>query len=95
MSLIHARAVVLYYFSGLLITLIVHLFVGWEIRILLPRSIIVILFFILGGLPWFVLNLTNLFSANRRTKNLHELILHTIFLTVMFALIFVTDQSRS
>lgn len=86
------RAVLLYYISGFFITLVVHLLLGWESKALMPRSIVVIVVFIVAALSWFFINLTNLLVPCKREKNLRELFVHSVFLTSMFAIMIALDK---
>lgn len=88
------RGILLYYVSGFIITFLVHLLVGWEIKALMPRSIVVMLLFILGALPWFFLNLINLLVPCKRVRSIQELLAHSVFLSVMLAVVIVAGNSN-
>lgn len=77
------RRVSIYYASAFLAALVIHFAVGWEHRILMPRSFLVIILFGLGALPWAFLNISNLLCPHKRPQNVSELMTHMFFLSLI------------
>lgn len=77
------RRVIAYYLTGILVMTMVHIFIGWENKILMPRSFLVLIFLWLVALPWSFINISNLFCASKRSQNLHELFIHGLFFLVI------------
>lgn len=80
MSVKGIQRVSIYYASALLVALVIHIAIGWEHRVLMPRSFLVIILFGLGALPWAFLNISNLLCPHKRHQNVCELITHIFFL---------------
>ncbi|MEX2235412.1 MAG: hypothetical protein WD824_24835 [Cyclobacteriaceae bacterium] len=80
-------SVIAYYVTGLICMLIIHLIIGWENRVLMPRSFLVIILIGLCALPWVGLNITNLFCPVKPPQNLNELFIHGIFLLLIFGIV--------
>lgn len=76
------KRVLLFYLSGLLITLAFHFFIGWEYQFLPPRSIVVLLIMLVIALPWIALNILNLPRETHRPQCTGELIVHGIVLAI-------------
>lgn len=76
------RRVLIYYAFGLIVALIVHLLIGWENELFMPRSFLVIILLGLTALPWACLNILNLIFPQKRPQNLAELLTHAIFLLI-------------
>lgn len=77
------RRVVRYYAFGLIVALIVHFLIGWENKLFMPRSFIVVILLALIALPWAFLNMLNLLFPRSRPQNLAELLTHGIFLLLI------------
>lgn len=86
MSIKGINRVIVYYLSGFFAALITHMVIGWEHKVLMPRSYAVLVLLGLAGLPWAFLNISNLFCPYKRSKNLAELIAHGFFLLLISAL---------
>lgn len=70
----------MYYAGGLLLSFIVHLWLGWEHKFLPPVSTAVFLLVLVAGLPWAVLNLMNLILSKFCPRQTGELLAHGIIL---------------
>ncbi|MEX1239558.1 MAG: hypothetical protein WEB30_07570 [Cyclobacteriaceae bacterium] len=73
----------MYYLTGFFIALIIHVIIGWEYKVLMPRSFAVIILLALAGLPWAFLNISNLLCPLKRPQNLAELVSHIFFLLLI------------
>ena len=84
MSVKGIRRVIVYYASACLSALFIHIAIGWEHRVLMPRSFLVLILFGLAALPWAFLNISNLLCPQKRHQNVFELITHLVFLLFIF-----------
>ncbi len=73
-------SVSIYYLTGSFITVLIHLMLGWEMKVLMPPSFMVIILLSLIALPWAFLNISNLLCPVKRPQNLGELLMHSVFL---------------
>ena len=81
-----SQKVAAYYVSGFALWMVVHLVMGSDTRMLMPRSFLVIILLALAALPWFFINLFNLAYASKRQGNFVDLVTHVLFLTVIILL---------
>jgi hypothetical protein len=82
------RRALIYYFGGLLTAILFHLVVGVENKTMMPKSTIVLLFTLMGALPWLTLNIINLANRFTDSQNRGELFVHCAILLVV-AIIFM------
>ena len=80
MSVRGIQRVLVYYASACLAAVVIHIAVGWERKVLMPGSFLVMILFGLAALPWAFLNITNLLCPYKRHQNVSELITHLVFL---------------
>ena len=78
---------ILFYALSITITIAVHVVIGWQNKVFLPKSAIVIIFVALVAIPWALLNISNLICPIKRFRNAGELIAHIIFLGIISVLL--------
>jgi hypothetical protein len=83
------KRVLLYYFTGILATLVFHFIVGRENVYAPPLSVIVLLLLFVIGMLWAVLNLTSLVSQESRPQTLGELTIHIVVFAISALLIMI------
>lgn len=73
------RRALIYYATGISVTVIAHLIAGWENKVLMPPSFVCIIFLSMISLPWACLNITDLNCSRKRPQSLGELFMHLLF----------------
>jgi hypothetical protein len=83
----------LFYYAGLITTAIFHLIVGWPNRYAPPLSILVAISFLLIGILWSALNLTDIRHLRLRLESVGALIVHSVVLLISFTCIYTLFQT--
>jgi hypothetical protein len=84
------KRVFVYYLLGVIATLIFHIVTGWESKVMMPKSTMLLILVIMIGLPWAILNVMGLGCPVKRSQNSGELTVHSVVFIIAIAFVFYT-----
>jgi hypothetical protein len=86
------KRAIIYYLAGSMLICILHLLVGWDYKYAPPLSFVFLVFLLIIGLLWAVLNITSLPDSRTRPQTLGELTVHVITLVAAAGLITILSK---
>lgn len=82
------KRVLVYYFLGIIVMVVVHQITGWQNKTVMPRSMLIPVFLLMIGLPWSLLNVLGLACPAKKYQNSAELLIHGLVFFTAAGLIY-------